>query len=136
MFTIVVCKVCGRKILIRKESEYVICANCKSTLLVEKDALNEIPIEYNNLSANEYYLLLAKENSFNPYLFPVNSEYYLEPNFEKKYAEERKKNQIKKKERMTHLNDGYDHLMETIRSNEMTITNKFINTINNNNTTK
>ena len=82
-----------------------------------------------NLTANEYYLLLAKENSFNPYLFPVNSEYYLEPSFEKKYLEEKNKGTFHKTKR-TKYNDGYDHLMETVRENEMKITNKFVKTNN------
>ena len=91
--------------------------------------MNEIPLEYGNLTANEYYLLLAKENSFNPYLFPVNSEYYLEPSFEKKYLEEKNKGTFHKTKR-TKYNDGYDHLMETVRENEMKITNKFVKTNN------
>ena len=60
--------------MIRKESQYVICANCKSTLLIEKDVYDIRPPEYYNLTPKEYYLLLAKENSFNPYQFPEGNK--------------------------------------------------------------
>ena len=73
----------------KKESNYVVCSNCKSTILIEKDVVGNVPIEYSNLTAKEYYLLLSKEKSFNPYLFPKGSKYNLEPDFEKKLKETR-----------------------------------------------
>jgi len=126
----VICKFCNKKILIRKESEYVICANCKNTILVEKDYRYTPPIEYANLTPHEYYLLLAKENSFNPYLFPVNSPFFLEPNFEKNYNQQnfyQQNNNINNKGYKTMKEDnGTDHLYQTVKNNEMNITKRFI----------
>ena len=82
-FITVQCKECGKKSIIKKESEYVICSNCKSTILVEKDVVGNVPVEYSNLTPKEFYLLLSKEKSFNPYFFPDDSPYHLEPHFEK-----------------------------------------------------
>lgn len=130
VLTVVQCHLCKRKILIRRESEYVVCANCKSTILVEKDVINETPPEYSNLTPREFYLLMAKENSFNPYLFPVNSSYYLEPDFEKKLHELKNKdsqqNTTKKQRKIGH-DDGYEHLFDQVNKNQMAITNKFMN---------
>ena len=114
--------------MIRKESQYVICANCKSTLLIEKDVYDIRPPEYYNLTPKEYYLLLAKENSFNPYQFPENSEFYLEPEFERKIVDERLKINDNQKEYKTffHPDNGYDHLFQTVRRNEMYVSDKFL----------
>ena len=73
--------------ILKKESNYAICSNCKSTILIQKDVVGNVPIEYSNLTAKEYYILLTKEKSFNPYLFPKGSKYNLEPYFEKKLKE-------------------------------------------------
>lgn len=129
---VVKCGVCGRRLLTRRESEYVLCANCKSTVLVEKNYTGFVPEEYNNLTPMEYYLLLAKENSFNPYLFPVNSPYYLEPDFEKKASEQQESKEMLgsyygevKGNKL--FGDGNEHLFQTVRSNQMNITTKYLN---------
>ena len=83
-FISVVCNDCGKRLILKKESNYVVCTNCKSTILIEKDVVGSVPVEYSNLTSKEYYLLLTKEKSFNPYLFPKDSKYNLEPDFEKK----------------------------------------------------
>ena len=67
--------------MIRKESQYVICANCKSTLLIEKDVYDIRPPEYYNLTPKEYYLLLAKENSFNPKIHLIHINFLKIVNF-------------------------------------------------------
>ena len=133
VFTIVICKFCNKKILVRKESEYVICANCKSTLLIEKDYKYSPPIEYANLTPYEYYLLLAKENSFNPYFFPIDSPYFLEPNFEKKINNQEIQhiNYNNKGYKTIKEDNGTDHLYQTVKHNEMNITKQFLNNNNN-----
>ena len=86
-FITVVCNECGKKLILKKESNYVVCPQCKSTILIDKDVVGNVPLEYSNLTAKEYNLLLTKEMSFNPYLFPKDSKYNLEPDFEKKLKE-------------------------------------------------
>ena len=88
-FITVVCNECGKKLILKKESNYVVCPQCKSTILIDKDVVGNVPLEYSNLTAKEYNLLLTKEMSFNPYLFPKDSKYNLEPDFEKKLKETR-----------------------------------------------
>ena len=88
-FITVVCDECGKKLILKKESNYVVCPQCKSTILIDKDVVGNVPLEYSNLTAKEYNLLLTKEMSFNPYLFPKDSKYNLEPDFEKKLKETR-----------------------------------------------
>jgi len=88
-FITVVCKECGKKIILKKESNYAVCPKCKSTILIDKDVVGNVPYEYSNLTPKEYNLLLEKEMSFNPYLFPKGSKYNLEPDFEKKLKETR-----------------------------------------------
>ena len=88
-FITVVCNECGKKLILKKESNYVVCPRCKSTILIDKDVVGSVPVEYSNLTAKEYNLLLTKEMSFNPYLFPKGSKYNLEPDFEKKLKETR-----------------------------------------------
>ena len=78
-----------KKLILKKESNYVVCPQCKSTILIDKDVVGNVPLEYSNLTAKEYNLLLTKEMSFNPYLFPKDSKYNLEPDFEKKLKETR-----------------------------------------------
>ena len=73
--------------ILKKESNYAVCSNCKSTILIDKDVVGSVPIEYSNLTSKEYYLLLTKAKSFNPYLYPKGSKYNLEPDFEKKLKE-------------------------------------------------
>ena len=120
--------------MIRSESQYVICANCKSTLLIEKDVYDIRPLEYSNLTPQEYYLLLAKENSFNPYQMPPDSQYYLEPEFERKLVDERFKIEENKHEYNTffHPDNGYDHLFQTVKNNQMFVTDNFLNKKNKN----
>ena len=123
-FITVCCKNCGKMIIVKKESEYVVCSFCKSTIIVERDVLCEVPPEYSNLTPNEYYLLLAKENSFNPYLFPEDSPYYLEPNFEKNIkghiGEEEENEEYNFKE------SGDEHLYQTVKKNETNIKTKYL----------
>ena len=88
-FITVVCNECGKKIILKKESNYAVCPKCKSTILIDKDVVGNVPYEYSNLTPKEYNLLLEKEMSFNPYLFPKGSKYNLEPDFEKKLKETR-----------------------------------------------
>ena len=85
----VVCNECGKKKILKKESNYAVCPKCKSTILIDKDVVGNVPYEYSNLTPKEYNLLLEKEMSFNPYLFPKGSKYNLEPDFEKKLKETR-----------------------------------------------
>ena len=109
------------------------CSNCKSTILIEKDVVGSVPPEYSNLTPSEYFLLLSKEKSFNPYLFPKESEYYLEPDFEKKLKETRE-GIFEKENNMTNYignNDGYyekgeEHLYKTVKQNENTIKTKYL----------
>ena len=78
-FISVVCNDCGKRLILKKESNYVVCTNCKITILIEKDVVGSVPVEYSNLTPKEYYLLLTKEKSFNPYLFPKDSKYNGKP---------------------------------------------------------
>ena len=57
------CYQCGQKLLIKKDSEFIICSHCKSTILVDKDLCQELGDSI-YLSPEELYLLLKNENSF------------------------------------------------------------------------
>ena len=78
-------------------------------------------------------MLLSKEKSFNPYLFPKDSQYYLEPDFEKKLKET--KEGIFDDEMNSYGNDdndyfpkekGEEHLYKTVKQNENTIKTKYL----------
>ena len=78
-------------------------------------------------------MLLSKEKSFNPYLFPKDSQYYLEPDFEKKLKETKEvifNNEINDNEYI--YNDyfpqekGEEHLYKTVKQNEKTIKTKYL----------
>ena len=117
------CDVCGRILLTRKESEYLICANCKSTILIEKDILLKVPEEYNNLTKQEYYLLLAKEKAMNPYLFDDDSPYHLDMNFD--FDKEKKAaNFVGKIAGIKTFDGGEGHLFKTVKENEMKLRKK------------
>ena len=114
----------------------MVCTNCKSTILIEKDVVGNVPPEYSNLTPKEYFLLLSKEKSFNPYLFPKDSKYYLEPDFEKKLKETREgifdneNNNFNENEE----DDYYyrtkekrdEHLYKTVKQNEKAIKTKYL----------
>ena len=113
----------------------MVCSNCKSTILIEKDVVGNVPPEYSNLTAKEYFLLLSKEKSFNPYMFPIDSQYYLEPDFEKKLKETREgifdnENEIQIDENEDNGNNfnekGDEHLYKTVKQNEKTIKTKYL----------
>ena len=133
-FITVECKECGKRSIVKKESIYVICTNCKSTILIGKDVVGNVPPEYSNLTPNEYFLLLSKEKSFNPYLFPKDSQYYLEPDFEKKLKETREGIFDNENNNVNEIEDsenrlkesGDEHLYKTVKQNEKTIKTKYL----------
>ena len=119
--------------MVKKESIYVVCSNCKSTILIEKDVIGNVPPEYSNLTANEYFLLLSKERSFNPYLFPRDSPYYLEPDFEKTLKETRIGIFENENNYYNNQNDEMEfkeladeNLYRTVKQNENTIRTKYL----------
>ena len=139
-FISVICNECGKKLILKKESTYVVCTNCKSTILIDKDVVGNVPIEYSNLTPKEYYLLLTKEKSFNPYLFPKGSKYNLEPDFEKKLKETKISIFDEENEQEINNNDdneinnnkeyflgenGDEQLHQTIKENENQIKTKY-----------
>ena len=139
-FISVVCNDCGKRLILKKESNYVVCTNCKSTILIEKDVVGSVPVEYSNLTPKEYYLLLTKEKSFNPYLFPKDSKYNLEPDFEKKLKETRvgifdQENEENNNGENYELNNdkeyyldgnGDEYLYQTVKDNDTNIRTKYI----------
>ena len=137
-FITVVCNECGKKLILKKESNYVVCPKCKSTILIDKDVVGNVPLEYSNLTAKEYNLLLAKEMSFNPYLFPKDSKYNLEPDFEKKLKETRigifdneneedinEDNKINENKGYYLDENGDEQLFQTVKENDHKIRTKF-----------
>ena len=62
-FITVVCNECGKKIILKKESNYAVCPKCKSTILIDKDVVGNVPYEYSNLTPKEYNLLLENDYS-------------------------------------------------------------------------
>ena len=132
-FISVVCRECGKRSIVKKESIYVVCTKCKSTILIEKDVVGNVPPEYSNLTPSEYFLLLSKEKSFNPYLFPKESEYHLEPDFEKRLKETREGIFDTENNNYKYIgnDDGYhekgeEHLYKTVKENENTIKTKYL----------
>ena len=117
------CYECGQKLLIKKGSEFIICSNCKRTIVINQDLCQEIGDSI-NLSPEELYLLLENENSFNPYLIPENLYNFIKENYEKlmKKKKERKFGQINPL-----LYSGDEHLFHVVKKNEMNITQKYIN---------
>ena len=131
-FITVVCNECGKKLILKKESNYVVCPQCKSTILIDKDVVGNVPLEYSNLTAKEYNLLLTKEMSFNPYLFPKDSKYNLEPDFEKKLKETRigifeNENEEDINENKEYYLDenGDEQLFQTVKENAHKIRTKY-----------
>ena len=139
-FITVVCNECGKKLILKKESNYCVCTKCKSTILIQKDVVGNVPIEYSNLTAKEYFILLSKEKSFNPYLFPKGSKYNLEPDFEKKLKEtkigifdneneqdfnDEDNNEINDDTEYFLDNNGDEHLFQTIKENANKISTKY-----------
>ena len=137
-FITVVCNECGKKLILKKESNYVVCPQCKSTILIDKDVVGNVPLEYSNLTAKEYNLLLTKEMSFNPYLFPKGSKYNLEPDFEKKLKETRigifdnkneedinDNNDINENKEYYLDENGDEQLFQTVKENDHKIRTKY-----------
>lgn len=131
VFTVIKCIKCKTKIITSKVSDYVVCKNCKSTLIIEKEAINKPPgFEY--MTDMEYFLLLAKLYSFNPYLMPFYSNYYLQPGFEKEAVQSHKtkftfnEEEFKKRKMARAANDTYSHLIDVINKNEIDIKTKYI----------
>ena len=129
-FITVVCNECGKRLIVKKESEYVVCTRCKSTIIIEKQVVGNVPPEYSNLTPTEYYLLLSKEKSFNPYLFPKDSPYHLEPHFEKTLKETREGIFDNENDNIVdeyHFKEtGDEHLYKTVKQNEKTIKTKYL----------
>ena len=92
--------------------------------------VGNVPPEYSNLTPTEYYLLLSKEKSFNPYLFPKDSPYHLEPHFEKTLKETREGIFDNENDNIVdeyHFKEtGDEHLYKTVKQNEKTIKTKYL----------
>ena len=117
------CYQCGQKLLIKKDSEFIICSNCKSTIVIDKDSCQELGDSI-YLSPEELYLLLKNENSFNPYLIPENLYNFIKENYEKLL---RQKKETKFDQRNPLLHSGDEHLFHVVKQNQMNITQKYIN---------
>ncbi len=117
------CSSCGQKLLIKKDSEYVICSHCRSTIVIDKDLCQELEDSI-DLSPEELYLLLEDGNNYNPYLIPENLYNFIKENYEK-LLKERKKSKYDEKNPL--LYSGDEHLFHVVKQNEMNITQKYIN---------
>jgi len=117
------CSSCGQKLLIKKDSEYVICSHCRSTIVIDKDLCQELEDSI-DLSPEELYLLLEDGNNYNPYLIPENLYNFIKENYEK-LLKERKKEKYDEKNPL--LFSGDEHLFHVVKQNEMNITQKYIN---------
>ena len=117
------CSSCGKKLLIKKDSEYVICSHCRSTIVIDKDLCQELEDSI-DLSPEELYLLLEDGNNYNPYLIPENLYNFIKENYEK-LLKERKKEKYDEKNPL--LFSGDEHLFHVVKQNEMNITQKYIN---------
>jgi hypothetical protein len=81
-YSIVNCPFCEYQTKTRRESEYIICPNCKNTVLIIKDD-TKIPI-----NANPYTYLKYKIGPiFNPYSRDTNNSVHLKRGFEKEIVE-------------------------------------------------
>ena len=118
------CSACGQKLLIKNDSEFVICNHCKSTIVVDKNLCQELGDSI-DLSPEELYLLLENGNNYNPYLIPENLYNFIKENYEKLIKERREK---KSEEKNPFLHSGDEHLFQVVKKNEMNITQKYINT--------
>ena len=117
------CYNCGQKLLIKKDSEFIICSHCKRTIVVNKDLCQEIG-ESIYLSPEELYLLLKNENTFNPYLIPENLYNFIKENYEK-LMKEKKEKKFDQKNPLLYNCD--EHLFHVVKKNQMNITQKYLN---------
>lgn len=120
------CYKCGQKLLIKKDSKFIICSHCKSTIIVDRELCHEFD-ESIYLSPEELYLLLENQNTFNPYLIPENLYNFIKENYEKLIKEKKEKKYDLKNPL---LYSGDEHLFHVVKKNEMNITQKFLNTNN------
>ena len=118
------CYECGQKLLIKKDSEFIICSNCKRTIVVNKDLCQEIYEDSFNLTPEELYLLLKNENSFNPYLIPENLYNFIKENYEKLIRDKKEK---KYGQKNPLFYNGDEHLFHVVKQNQMNLTKKYIN---------
>jgi hypothetical protein len=70
----------------KKESDYVVCSKCKSTIVINK-IIPFKPNGYPNISAEEYSRIKLGSKAFNPYHFNNASPFHLDPGFEKTVVE-------------------------------------------------
>ena len=117
------CYECGQKLLIKKDSQYIICSNCKRTIVVNQDLCQEIEDSL-YLSPEELYLLLENQNTFNPYLIPENLYNFIKENYEK-LLKDKKERKLEKNNLLLHSGD--EHLFHVVKQNQMNITQKYIN---------
>ena len=78
---------------------------------------------------------MSKEKSFNPYLFPKDSPYHLQPDFEKTLKETRVGifenednyyNNNNESDENKLRESGDEHLYKTVKQNEKTIKTKYL----------
>ena len=117
------CSICGQTLLINKGSEYVICSKCKNTIVINIDYCRELGESF-YLSPEELYLLLENQNIFNPYLIPENLHKYIKDFYEKALKQ---KKLIKIDAKNPLLYSGDEHLFQTVKKDEMNITQKYLN---------
>ena len=116
------CSKCGHKLLIKKESEFIICSNCKITIVVVPSECYEIN-EKIDLTPDELYSLIINEKNINPNLFSDNLYEFILKNYGRLFKE--KKDMEMKNYPLAYKGD--EHLYHFVKKNQINITQKYFN---------
>ena len=120
--TLTYCSDCGHKLLIKKNSEFIICSNCKRTIVVDPSNCFEIN-EKIDLTPDELYSLIMNEKNINPNLFSDNLYDFILKNYSRLIKE--KKDFEMKNYPLAFKGD--EHLYQFVKTNQINITQKYFN---------
>ena len=116
------CYECGHKLLIKKGSEFIICSNCKRTIIINPFSCFEIN-EKIDLTPDELYSLIINEKNINPNLFSDNLYEFILKN----YSRIIKENDDLKMNNYPLAFKGDEHLYHFVKKNQQNITQKYFN---------
>ena len=116
------CSLCNHKLLIKKNSEFIICSNCKRTIVVDPFNCYEIN-EKIDLKPDELYSLIINEKNINPNLFTDNLYEFILKNYNRLIKE--KKDLDMKIYPLAYKGD--EHLYSHVKNNQINITQKYFN---------
>ena len=116
------CSECGHKLLFKKKSEFIICSNCKRTIVVDPFSCYEIN-EKIDLTPDELYSLIVDEKKINQKLFSDDLYEFIVKNYKRLFKE--KKDYEMKNYPLAYKGD--EHLYQFVKKNHLNITQKYFN---------